>query len=186
MSSYSVTEYLKKVQIKENPRYNSKEFREQVIAEGEHAYHLANFYEAYEKKCIMIVNPKKHREFKQIKKSLEQHFVMLYDDEPLETYELKYSKKNMQVLLTIRCEMIVNNEGDKVTNKSKLLAQLFTLYQDNFIEVEDGKYIKMIFTIKLYEEIFIEEDDIALQELAAKCKVRMSYDMKKYRKEEGI
>lgn len=186
MSSYSVTEYLKKVQIKENPKYNSKKFREQVIAEGEQAYHLSNFYEAYEKKCIMIVNPKKHMEFKQIKKLLKQHFVMLYDDEPLETYELKYSKKNMQVLLTIRCEMIVNNEGDKVTNKSELLARLFAMYQDNFIEVEDGKYIKMIFTIKLYDEIFIEEDDVRLQELAAKCKVRMSYDIEKHMGEEGI
>ncbi len=174
MRGYGVTEYLKTVQIKENPHYNSKKFREQVVAEGEYAYHLANFYEAYEKKCIMIVNPKKQMNFEKIKKLLERHFVQIFDDEPLEAYELIYSKKNMQVLLIIRCEMIVNEQEDKLTNKSELLAELFATYRDNFIEVEQGKYIKMIFTIKLYDDVFIGADDMNLQILAAKCKLSMA------------
>lgn len=173
MKGYCATEYLEEVQIKENPHYSSKEFKEQVITEGDYAYHLAKFCEAYEKKCIMIVNPKKQVQFEKVMKLLEQHFVQIFDDEPLETYELKYSKKNMQVLLIIRCEMIVNNEEDKMTNKSELFAQLFATYQDNFMEVVEGKYIKMIFKIRLYDEIFTGRDDIALEELAAKCKLSM-------------
>lgn len=177
--SNTIAKYIMDVQIKDDPYYNSAKFLEQVIAEGNYTYHMDKLVRYYDESFIKVPNKEKQAEFDDIKLLLEKHFVQIFDDEPLEKYDLKYADNNLEVLLTIRFEMIINEDGNSERNKSNLFTILFTKYQDNFIEIEDNKYIKMCFTIKLCDVTPIEENEENIKTLVAKCKVRMNYDMNK-------
>lgn len=65
-----------------------------------------SFYEAYEKKCIMIINPKKHMEFKKINKLLEQHFVMLYDEIFIGGDDMKLQELAVKCKLSMALDLV--------------------------------------------------------------------------------
>ncbi len=179
LGNKSVINYVNDLNVREDPFYSSQKFCEDVVAEGSYVYHLDNLHKAYNSCFKSVSNVEKENRFNTVKKLLDKHFVSVFKDEPVESYELKYSEDATSVSLIIRFETIVNSDDYLSGNKSDLFALLFASYHDNFIEVESNKIVKMIFTIDLCDDIQIKEYDKELEELAAKCKVRFSYDLKK-------